>query len=237
MRAGSAPTDFIAKMDDLRLRLADMEEILDDTYADLLLISFPKEFEFIKQMHHRDRSFTSTKSSKQPLIFTLTSCRANRRGLPSLDAEQLCPPRPTTFSGIGATLMGTTSPTALVSRRHKAPNGANGRAKEKVAILRPSGDPTTKTNSHSDSACYKQKKLKQLAAYFASLTTADRARVADIGSAHIPQTSQGDPPTIGFPFSAMGALLVDAAASLPLLDRPRRSCFPSQQLLQRLLSN
>ena len=53
------PTDFIAKMDDLRLRLADIgEEILDDTYADLLLNSFPKEFEFIKQMHHRDRLFT-----------------------------------------------------------------------------------------------------------------------------------------------------------------------------------
>ena len=59
MRAGSDPTDFIAKMDDLRLHLEDMgEEILEDTYADLLLNSFPKEFEFIKQMHHRDRSFT-----------------------------------------------------------------------------------------------------------------------------------------------------------------------------------
>ena len=46
-------------MDDLRLRLTDMGEvILDDTYADLLLNSFPKEFEFIKIMHHRDRSFT-----------------------------------------------------------------------------------------------------------------------------------------------------------------------------------
>ena len=59
MRAGRDPIDFMAKMDDLRLRLADMgDEMLDDTYADLLLNSFPKEFEFIKQMHHRDRSFT-----------------------------------------------------------------------------------------------------------------------------------------------------------------------------------
>ena len=58
IRAGSDPTDFIAKIDDLRLRLADMgEEILDDTYADLLLNPFPKEFELMKQMHHRDRSF------------------------------------------------------------------------------------------------------------------------------------------------------------------------------------
>ena len=38
--AGSDPTDFIAKMDDIRLRLADMgEEILDDTYACLLYTS------------------------------------------------------------------------------------------------------------------------------------------------------------------------------------------------------
>ena len=34
------------------------EQILDDTYADLLLNSFSKQFEFIKQMNHRDRSFT-----------------------------------------------------------------------------------------------------------------------------------------------------------------------------------
>ena len=34
------------------------EQILDDTYADLLLNSFPKEFAFIRQVHHRDRSFT-----------------------------------------------------------------------------------------------------------------------------------------------------------------------------------
>ena len=58
---------------------------------------------------------------------------------------------------------------------------------------RKGGDPSPtwcsyhKTNSHSDSACYKQKEPKQLSAYFVSLTTADRARVADIGSAHIPQ--------------------------------------------------
>ena len=33
------------------------DQILDDTYADLLLNSFPKEFAFIRQTHHRDRSF------------------------------------------------------------------------------------------------------------------------------------------------------------------------------------
>ena len=46
-------------MDDLPLALVDMgKPILDDTYADLLLNSFPKEYAFIRQMQHRDRSFT-----------------------------------------------------------------------------------------------------------------------------------------------------------------------------------
>ena len=42
------PVDFIATMDDLRLRLEVMGKILDNTYADVLLNSFPKVFKFIK---------------------------------------------------------------------------------------------------------------------------------------------------------------------------------------------
>ena len=93
-RAGSDPTDLIAKMEDLRLRLVDMgEEVLDDTYADLLLNPFPKEFELMKQMHHRDRSFTLDQIKQTATNFTLTSCRGTRRGPPSLNVEQLWPPR------------------------------------------------------------------------------------------------------------------------------------------------
>ena len=99
------------------LRLADMgEEILDDTYAELLSNFFPKEFEFIKQMHHQDRSFTLDQIKQTATNFYIDELSRNRRGLPSLDLEQLWPPRPTTLSAIGAKLMGTTSPTALVSR-------------------------------------------------------------------------------------------------------------------------
>ena len=47
--SGGDPTDFIYTMDDLRLRLTDIgEQILDDTYADLLLNTFPKEFAFVR---------------------------------------------------------------------------------------------------------------------------------------------------------------------------------------------
>ena len=70
-----------------------------------------------------------------------------------------------------------------------------------------SGDPSPKwcsyhkTNSHGDSQCLKKKELKQLAAHLADL------------SAHLAQTSQPYRPTFGFSFSAIGASLVEAAAS------------------------
>ena len=48
MKPGGDPVDFIAIMDDLRLLLEDMRErIFDDTYADVLMNSLPKELEFM----------------------------------------------------------------------------------------------------------------------------------------------------------------------------------------------
>ena len=73
-----------------------------------------------------------------------------------------------------------------------------------------------KTNLHSDSQCHKINVLKHLAARFADLRSTDQARLADIGSAHQAQTSQPDPPTFGFSFSALGASLVEAAASFTI---------------------
>ena len=88
--------------------VADMgEAILDDTYADLLLNSSRRSSNSSSKCTTGTARSPSTKSSKQTLIFTLTSCRRNRRGLPSLDVAQIWPPRPTTFSAIGAKLMGT----------------------------------------------------------------------------------------------------------------------------------
>ena len=63
-----------------------------------------------------------------------------------------------------------------------------------------------KTNSHSDSYCHTKKELKQLAANLADLKLTDQARLANIGRAHLAQTSQPDSSTFGFSFSAMSAL-------------------------------
>ena len=145
IRAGSDPTDFIAKVDDLRLRLADMgEEILAYTYADLLLSSFPKGFEFIKQMYHRDRSCTLDQIKQTATKFYIDELSRKSSG-PSV-------------AGRGAAMAAASN--NVQCHRCKAyghyqsncpgvakaqgPKRANGRAKAKVAILRPSGAPTTK---------------------------------------------------------------------------------------------
>ncbi|CAN0228619.1 unnamed protein product, partial [Scytosiphon promiscuus] len=58
MKPGSDPVDHFAAMDDMRLRLKGYgETIIDDSYADALLRSLPKEYDFILQINHRDRSF------------------------------------------------------------------------------------------------------------------------------------------------------------------------------------
>ena len=64
-----------------------------------------------------------------------------------------------------------------------------------------------------DFQCHKKKELKQPAAHLADLRSTDQARLANIGSAHLAQTSQPDPPTFGLSFSTMGVFLVEAAAS------------------------
>ena len=59
---------YFATMDELRLRLKDFgEELIDDTYADVLRRSLPKEKNFITQINHRNRSF-SLKDIKRTAI-------------------------------------------------------------------------------------------------------------------------------------------------------------------------
>ena len=83
-------------MDDLRLRFEDMEEkILDDTYADVLLNSFPKEFEFIKQINHRDRSFNLEQIKQTATNFHIDD----------LSRKSSAPP----ISGCGAAMAAATS--------------------------------------------------------------------------------------------------------------------------------
>ncbi|CAM9720529.1 unnamed protein product, partial [Sphacelaria rigidula] len=58
MKSGEDPSDFFSKMDDLRARLRDMgENFPDESFEDVLLRALPKEYNFVRQTSHRDRSF------------------------------------------------------------------------------------------------------------------------------------------------------------------------------------
>ena len=108
----------------------------------------------------------------------------------------------------------TTTVIGLGLRTRTVPRGSRRRVrKAEAAILHPSGVPTTKRTLTATPSAIKKKELKQLAAHLADLRSTDQARLDNIGSAHLAQTSQPDPPTFGFSFSAMGASLVEAAAS------------------------
>ena len=215
MPSGGDPTDFISTMDNLRLRLADMaEQILDSTYADLLLNSFAKEFAFIKQMHHRDRSFMLEQIKQTAINFnidelsrkssapTVARRRAAMAAASHSDQDHQC-------IACGHYQRASPGVTKTNASKRKPKKGKKGR----------SGDPSPKwcsyhkPNSHSDSQSQKKEELKQLAVHLADLRSTDQTRLANIGSAHLVQTSQPHPPTLGFSFSAKGASLVEADAS------------------------
>ena len=88
------------------------EQIRGDTYADLLLSSFPKEFAFIRQMHHRHRSFTLEKIKQTDINFHIDDLK-RRPHLLSLDVEQKWRPRPAAISATSATLLVTSIVIAL----------------------------------------------------------------------------------------------------------------------------
>ena len=158
MPSGGDPTDFISTMDDLGLRLADKgEKILDDTYADLLLKFFPKEFAFIRQVHHRDRSFTLEQIKQTAINFHIDE----------LSRKSSAP----TVAGRGAVMaaasrsdqchqckaFGHCERNCPGLRRRTVPRGSRRRVgKAEAAILHTSGVPATKRLTATPSAMRKR---------------------------------------------------------------------------------
>ena len=153
-------------------------------------------------MHHRDRSFALEKIKQTAINLhihelprtssapTVARCGAAMAAASRSDQWRKCK----AFGHYQRECRGVAK---MNGSKRKPKTGKKGR----------SGDPSPKwysyhkTNSHGDSQCVKKKELKQLAAHLADL------------SAHLAQTSQPYPPTFGFSFSAIGASLVEAAAS------------------------
>ncbi|CAM9214918.1 unnamed protein product, partial [Ascophyllum nodosum] len=61
MKSGEDLIDFFARLDEQRLRLADMGETLtDEPYEDIILRALPKEYDFVRQQSHMNRNFGLT---------------------------------------------------------------------------------------------------------------------------------------------------------------------------------
>ena len=61
MKSGEDPIDFFTKLDEQRVRLADMGETLtDESFEDIILRALPKEYDFVRQQSHMNRNFGLT---------------------------------------------------------------------------------------------------------------------------------------------------------------------------------
>ena len=147
---------------------------------------FPKESEFIKQMHHRDRSFTLDQF-KQTATNVLR-CRAVEEFVGAL--------RLWTWSSYGCHVQQRSMP-SVQSLRALPVHLSWCREGTRSQIEQTKGQ-TQRWRSFAQVVLLPQTYLTQrlwllqtegtqaAGCIFASLTTADRARVADIGSSHIP---------------------------------------------------
>lgn len=58
IKEGRDPDDRLFELDETRDRLQGMgEEITDELFDDTILLALTDDFEFIRWLHHRDRSF------------------------------------------------------------------------------------------------------------------------------------------------------------------------------------
>ena len=182
----------------------------------MLLNSFPKEFEFIKQMHHRDRSFNLDQMKQTAINFHIDD----------LSRKSSAPP----ISGRGAAMAAASSSDQChhckasghfkrdcpkLAQKNRSNRGKKGK-KSKGGDHSPKWCSYHMAATHSDAQCHKQKELQHLTANLAPLWSSEQ-RFANIGSALLVQTPQPEPQpepkTFGFSFSAVGASLVEATAS------------------------
>lgn len=213
MRPGADPADFFSRMDETRLRLKDMGEIFpDESYEDLLLRALPKEYDFVRQTSHRDRSFglaeirttvtnmyideLSRKSSTPSVSGRGVAMPAGSAGVQCHACHEYghyrnkCPQRP------------------QQQKQQQSSNGAKGK---KVWKKGGGGDPPPKwcsfhkTTTHSDAECLKQQARNS--------QHQAQANFANLGSVRLAQCDNSGVPTFGFSYSTVGGSAAAAASS------------------------
>ena len=157
MKFGEDPIDFFTKLDEQRLRLADMGETLtDESYEDIILRALPKEYDFIRQQSYMNRNFglTGIKTTATNMFIDDLSRKSSASAVPGRGVVMQ------TTQGHGEKLR---------YKRDKDNKKRGGGASQWCSFHR--------TRTHSDAECKKQQELKG--------KPPELANFAHIGSAHL----------------------------------------------------
>ena len=198
MKSGEDPFDFFAKLDQQRLRLADMGETLtDESYEGIILRALPKEYDFVRQQSHMNRNFglTGIKTTAINMFIDDLSRKSSASAV----------------AGGGVAMQSTQGHVKKQQyKRGKYNQKRGGGASKWCSFYR--------TRTHSDAECKKQQEPKG--------KPPEMTNFADIGSAHL-AAEQGPPPTFGFSFAAVGPSSGEASAAAPAASTEPAAAGPS----------
>ena len=197
MKSVEDPTDFFAKLDEQRLRLADMGETLtDESYEDIILRALPKEYDFVRQQSHMNRNFGLTGIKTTAINMFIDEL--SRVLLPVV-------------AGRGVAMQATQGNGKKQQYKRGKDNKKRGGGASKWCSFH-------RTRTHSDAKCKKQQELKG--------KPPKMANFAHIESAHL-AAAQGPPPKFGFSFAAVGPSSGEASAAAPAASTEPSAAGPS----------
>ena len=174
-KSGEDPIDFFAKLDEQRLRLADMGETpTDESYEDIILRALPKEYDFVRQQSHMNRNFglTGIKTTSINMFIDDLSRKSSASAV----------------AGRGVAMQATQGHGKKQQYKRGKDNKKRGGGASKWCSFH-------RARTHSDAECKKQQELKG--------KPPEMANFAHIESAHL-AAAQGPPPTFGLSFAAVG---------------------------------
>ena len=198
MKSGEDPTDFFAKLDEQRLRLADMGETLtNESYEDIILRALPKDYDFVRQQSHMNRTFglAGIKTTSINIFIDDLSRKSSASAV----------------AGRGVAIQATQGHGKKQHYKRGKDNKKRGGGASKWCSF-------NRTRTHSEAECKKQQELKG--------KPSEMANFADIGSAHL-AAEQGPPPAFGFSYAAIGPSSGETNAAAPAASTEPETAGPS----------